>query len=147
MVQGDLKSGPGFGRLGLSLAQIAAFLEVAPGLEDFSAPWESKVLAVTTDSRAGCPGDLFIALKGEHFDGHDFVSSALKAGVLAAVVNKDSPAASLDGPLIRVSDTLEALGQLALAVRRLVKPKLAAVTGSVGKTTVKEILKSIFTCS
>src|SRR5262245_44986403 len=67
---------------------------------------------VTTDSRAIAPGDLFVALKGERFDGHDFVADALSQGAAAAVV-ADDRAASLAGTLIAVPDPLAALATLA----------------------------------
>jgi UDP-N-acetylmuramoyl-tripeptide--D-alanyl-D-alanine ligase len=95
---------------------------------------------VTTDTRALAPGDLFVALKGERFDGHDFVAHALASGAAAALV-ADSRAASLDGNLIAVADPLHSLGTLAAFWRsRFDIP----VVGVVGKTTTKEMIAAIF---
>jgi UDP-N-acetylmuramoyl-tripeptide--D-alanyl-D-alanine ligase len=99
-------------------------------------------LRVTTDSRSLRAGDLFVALKGERFDGHDFVEAALAQGAAAAVV-AEMRAATLSGPLLAVPDPLAALGRLAAHWRaRFVLP-LAVVVGSNGKTTVKEMLAAI----
>ena len=94
---------------------------------------------VTTDSRDVRPGDLFIALQGERFDGHDFVDQVLAAGAVAAVTSK--PVA---GAHVLVGDTLQALGALAAAWRnRFSGVRVIAVTGSNGKTTVKEMIAAI----
>ncbi|WP_288841697.1 UDP-N-acetylmuramoyl-tripeptide--D-alanyl-D-alanine ligase [uncultured Deefgea sp.] len=94
---------------------------------------------VTTDSRDIRVGDLFVALKGEHFDAHDFVEQALAQGAVAALVEKDG-----DGNRIVVADTLQALGQLARYWRaKHADIQLAAITGSNGKTSLKEMLASI----
>lgn len=96
---------------------------------------------VVTDSRQVRQGDLFVALKGERFDAHDFVADVLAAGAAGAVVRCDF---ALDGaPLIRVPDTRIALGHLAACWRRGFNLPLAGVTGSNGKTTVKEMLRAI----
>jgi len=100
---------------------------------------------VTTDSRKVAAGDLFVALKGERFDGHDFLAQCFEQGAVAAMVD-ERPAISNQlsaKPLLLVSDTRLALGDLAAAWRaRFVLP-LTAVTGSNGKTTVKEMLAAI----
>ncbi len=97
---------------------------------------------VTTDSRALRAGDLFVALKGERFDGHDFVAGAFGHGAVAAMVAEER-AAGLSGNLLSVADPLAALGALAAFWRaRFVLP-LAVVVGSNGKTTVKEMLAAI----
>ena len=94
---------------------------------------------VTTDSRDVRAGDLFFALKGEHFDGHEFVAQALEQGAVAAVTSVPGP-----GARIVVDDTLTALGRLAAFWRqRLENVRLVAVTGSNGKTTVKEMIAAI----
>ena len=97
---------------------------------------------VTTDSRALAAGDLFVALKGERFDGHDFVPAALAHGAAAALVAADR-APALPGPLIAVPDPLAALGRLAAHWRRQFALPVAVVVGSNGKTTVKEMLARI----
>ena len=98
---------------------------------------------VTTDTRALAPGDLFVALKGERFDGHDFVAHALASGAAAALV-ADSRAASLDGNLIAVADPLHSLGMLAAFWRSRFDIPVVVVVGSNGKTTTKEMIAAIF---
>jgi UDP-N-acetylmuramoyl-tripeptide--D-alanyl-D-alanine ligase len=97
---------------------------------------------VTTDSRKLQAGDLFVALKGEHFDGHEFVASAFTQGATAAIVAADR-AGGLTGDLICVDDPLAALGRLAAYWRAQFELPLAVVVGSNGKTTVKEMLAAI----
>ena len=99
---------------------------------------------VTTDSRAIHCGDLFVALKGARFDGHDYVDAAQAAGAVAALV-ADDRAASLSGNLIAVRDPLAALGQLARHWRAAFDIPIVAVVGSNGKTTTKEMVAAIFT--
>ena len=104
--------------------------------------------AVSTDSRKIKTGDLFIALRGEHFDGYEFVAKAIQDGAVAALVNADSYEANsliLDprSSILLVEDTRLALGQLAAYWRKQFDIPLAAITGSNGKTTVKEMLTSI----
>jgi UDP-N-acetylmuramoyl-tripeptide--D-alanyl-D-alanine ligase len=100
-------------------------------------------LRVTTDTRALAPGDLFVALRGERFDGHDFVAQALEGGAAAALVARNR-AAELAGNLIAVDDPLPALGVLAAFWRRRFAIPVAVVTGSNGKTSTKEMIASIF---
>ena len=97
--------------------------------------------AVCADSRVLKNGDLFVALKGERFDGHDFVSHAARAGAAAALVQRER-AANLPGelPLAAVNDTTTALGALAAHWRARFDLPLVAVAGSNGKTTVKEMI-------
>ena len=98
--------------------------------------------AVSTDSRAIQAGDLFVALRGERFDGHDFVDDCLQHGAAAAMVDARWQAGQT-GPLLVVEDTRLALGTLASYWRGKFTLPMAAVTGSNGKTTVKEMLASI----
>jgi UDP-N-acetylmuramoyl-tripeptide--D-alanyl-D-alanine ligase len=98
---------------------------------------------VTTDTRALIPGDLFVALKGERFDGHDYVPEALASGASAALVAR-SRAASLAGNLIAVDDPLPALAALAAFWRSRFEIPVVVVTGSNGKTTTKEMIASVF---
>ncbi|MBK9117724.1 MAG: UDP-N-acetylmuramoyl-tripeptide--D-alanyl-D-alanine ligase [Betaproteobacteria bacterium] len=97
---------------------------------------------VTTDSRALAAGDLFVALQGERFDGHDFVPAAFAHGAVAAMVAAER-APALAGTLIAVPDPLAALGRLAAHWRRQFALPVAVVVGSNGKTTVKEMLARI----
>lgn len=94
---------------------------------------------VSTDSRSVLPGQVFFALEGKKHDGHQYVNQAFSRGAAAAVVSKVGNKYK-EQPLILVSDTIHALQQLAKDYRSLFNIPLAAVTGSVGKTTTKEIL-------
>ncbi len=105
---------------------------------------------VTTDSRTLKGGEMFFALKGENFDGNEYVVKALEAGAKYAVVNADSPAvASLDNDrLIKVDDTLKTLQELARWHRSMTivdgKPlTVIALTGTNGKTTTKELIREV----
>jgi len=90
------------------------------------------------------PGDLFVALKGERFDGHDFLDDILKKGVAAAIVARDRVPAETHGcALIIVDDTRRALGQVAAKYRRDFQLPIVAVGGSNGKTSAKDLLASI----
>ncbi len=97
---------------------------------------------VSTDSRTVKPGELFVALRGESFDGHAFLAAAAAAGADAAVVAEGAtlPEQARGLPQLVVPDTLLALGALALGYRRTLNPVVVAVTGSVGKTSTKELL-------
>lgn len=101
--------------------------------------------AISTDTRSIAQGDLFIALKGEKFDGAKFIAQAAQAGAVAAVVNQDSGVGIQDSsvPLLFVEDTRIALGKLAAHWRAQFDIPLVAITGSNGKTTVKEMLAAI----
>ncbi|EKN00089.1 UDP-N-acetylmuramoyl-tripeptide--D-alanyl-D-alanine ligase [Acidocella sp. MX-AZ02] len=93
------------------------------------------ITGLSIDTRTLRPGDLFVALQGER-DGHDFVAAAFAKGAAAALVSRP-----VEGPHILVPDVLKALEQLGVAARERSEAKLVAVTGSVGKTTVKEMLR------
>ncbi len=101
---------------------------------------ELMALGYSIDSRTVAPGDLFIALKGENFDGHDYAAAALEKGAVAAIVQTGKEVGGDPKRLLRVEDTLRALQSLGAAARRLWGKPLLAVTGSAGKTTTKEIL-------
>ncbi len=95
---------------------------------------------ISIDTRKILPEQLFIALRGEHYDGHQFVEQSIAAGACAVMVEKVSP---LNFPQIIVQNTLQALQELARQWRASLSPTVVAVTGSNGKTTSKEILCSI----
>jgi UDP-N-acetylmuramoyl-tripeptide--D-alanyl-D-alanine ligase len=95
---------------------------------------EVAVGDVVIDSRVVKAGDLFIALKGPRFDGHDFVSEVLEKNAVAVVER------ATVGPEIVVADSLQALQDLAHAIRRAVPTRVVAITGSAGKTTTKETI-------
>ncbi len=100
--------------------------------------WEAR--GVTLDSRGIQKGDLFIALKGPNLDGHDFVKDALAKGAAAALVSEDFMKGDDSLPLIRVKDTQAGLEALGRAARERASAKIIGVTGSVGKTSTKEML-------
>ncbi len=97
---------------------------------------------VSTDSRSVPSGALYIALKGDRFDGHDFVVTALESGAGAAVVTEAYTGAA-NAALLRVTDTRKALCDLAAGYRDVVSPRLVGITGSVGKSTVKELVAAM----
>ncbi|MES1150639.1 MAG: UDP-N-acetylmuramoylalanyl-D-glutamyl-2,6-diaminopimelate--D-alanyl-D-alanine ligase [Dongia sp.] len=97
---------------------------------------------VSIDSRKIAQGDLFVALHGPNFDGNEFVARALGAGASGALVDRLPQGLAADMPVVVVNDTLEALHALGGAARSRSQARIAAVTGSVGKTSTKEALKS-----
>ena len=96
---------------------------------------------ISTDSRNLTPGQLFVPLRGERFDGHDYLSQAVKNGAAACL--SEEVVVGLSVPVVRVADTLQALGDIAAACRLQLNGPLIAITGSVGKTTTKEMLATI----
>jgi UDP-N-acetylmuramoyl-tripeptide--D-alanyl-D-alanine ligase len=100
-------------------------------------------MGYSIDSRTLSQGDLFIAIAGERFDGHDYVEAALEKGAVAAIVQQGKTVSGDPRRLLRVEDTMKALQSLGAAARRLWGKPLLAVTGSAGKTTTKEILAHI----
>lgn len=121
-----------------SLLEAAALIPGASVLGDEHATFER----VSTDSRTAGPGDLFVALKGERFDAHEFLPEVANRHVSAVLVSRSPGDWRI--PALRVGDTRTALGALALGWRRRFALPLVAVTGSNGKTTVKEMIASIF---
>jgi UDP-N-acetylmuramoyl-tripeptide--D-alanyl-D-alanine ligase len=97
---------------------------------------------VSIDSRTIRPGDLFVALKAER-DGHDFVAQALEKGAAAAMVTHIPDNVGRDAPLLLVKDVLRGLTALGRAGRRRSRARVAAITGSVGKTSAKEMLRAV----
>jgi len=114
-----------------------AAVRVALGLPAGRMP--RQLSEISTDTRTLKPGALFVALKGERFDGHDHLAAAAAAGAVAAVVLRGTrPAAGLE--LLEVEDTLRAYGALAHARRTGIAGPVVAVTGTNGKTSTKEML-------
>lgn len=115
----------------------------ATGGRLLSGPHAIGFRAISTDSRTLEPGDLFVALVGENFDGHLFLEEAVRRGAAGVVVDRQ-PERQLPTSVVQVKDTQKALGDLA-HYRRLQIPglKVAAITGSCGKTTVKEMIAAI----
>jgi len=100
-----------------------------------------RVRGVNTDSRAVAPGQAFFALTGDRFDGHRFCPQAAENGAALLVVEREVEATASSTPaVLKVADCREALGRLARAWRRQVGARTVAITGSVGKTTTKELL-------
>ncbi|MBE9559742.1 MAG: UDP-N-acetylmuramoyl-tripeptide--D-alanyl-D-alanine ligase [Proteobacteria bacterium] len=100
------------------------------------------IMGVSKDTRDIHAGDLYVALKGERFDGHQFVAEANSSGAVGALV---SDSQSVDVPQVQVDDTRIALGQLAAYWRKKFTGKLIGITGSNGKTSVKEMCRKILT--
>ena len=126
-----------------TIAQVAGALgtRAGAGLDPMA-----RLAGVSIDSRTIRSGELFVAIHGPRHDGHDHVAGALEHGAIAAVVSQAQLpryAASVSDRCIAVADTFEALKQLARAVREAWGGKIAGVTGSVGKTTTKEILAAL----
>ena len=101
---------------------------------------DCSIRGVSTDSRSLREGDLFVALSGESFDGHDYLSQAAAGGAVAALVSRP-PGTAL--PVLQVADTQLALGRLGAYNRDLYSGPLVAITGSSGKTTVKNMVQSV----
>lgn len=123
--------------ISVSLSWIAQKVE---GSLNTKSVEELQIKGVSTDTRTLEPGDLFIALVGPNHDAHEHLFKALEKGAAAVIVNRlvDCPL-----PLILVDDTKTALGKLGAAVKQEVNPKTVGITGSSGKTTVKEMVASI----
>ncbi|MEZ4600165.1 MAG: UDP-N-acetylmuramoyl-tripeptide--D-alanyl-D-alanine ligase [Syntrophotaleaceae bacterium] len=102
---------------------------------------QATVSGVSTDSRKIRDGELFVPLHGPNFDGHDFLLQAVRNGAAACL--SEDVIAGFPVPVVRVADTLKAMGDLAASQRALLRGPLVAVTGSSGKTTTKEMLGSI----
>lgn len=101
--------------------------------------WQAT--GVSIDTRSLEPGDLFIALKGPTFDGHDYAGKAIKAGAAASMVHRRADGIDESDPQLIVDDTFAALWRLGTAARERSTARLVAVTGSVGKTGTKEALR------
>jgi UDP-N-acetylmuramoyl-tripeptide--D-alanyl-D-alanine ligase len=126
-----------------TIAQVAGALGARPGA---GLNPVARVAGVSIDSRTVRAGELFIAIHGPRHDGHDHVAAALDRGALAAMVAESRLGhyqAAVRDRCIVVADTFAALQQLARAVREAWGGKIAGVTGSVGKTTTKEILAAL----
>ena len=115
----------------LSLPQVKDILAVRESVPDV------LITGWSIDSRTTQPGDLFFAIKGDHFDGHQFLGAAFEKGAVAAVV---SEAAGLEKPLLTVESSVSALGKLAWAVRESWVKPVIGVTGSAGKTSTKDLI-------
>ncbi|MCG6921875.1 MAG: UDP-N-acetylmuramoyl-tripeptide--D-alanyl-D-alanine ligase [Acidobacteria bacterium] len=127
----------------VALATTLTLAEVLAGTGGVLAPDHARsggqvLSGVSIDSRTIRPGELFVAIRGPRFDGHDFVAPAARGGAAAALVHRDVDAPA-ELPLVRVEHTTRALGALAHHVRRQATSPVVGITGSVGKTTTKDL--------
>jgi UDP-N-acetylmuramoyl-tripeptide--D-alanyl-D-alanine ligase len=123
----------------MSALWTSALAQKATG-GDLSGPvWQAAGLSI--DSRTVEGGDLFIALQGPHHDGHDHIKASLAAGAVAAMAHRRPAGLESDAPLLMVEDTLAGLRGLALSARERTSARIVAVTGSVGKTGSKDMLR------
>ena len=108
---------------------------------------QNNVCVISTDSRQVKKGNIFIALQGENFDGHDFVRKAVEKGVASVIISNEAllDLGEMDKAvsIIKVSDTLQALGDLAHNYRQRFSLPVIGLTGSSGKTTTKEMMAAI----
>ncbi len=127
----------------LPIIGAQAFTEWVSGVTKAVPP---TFCGVTQDTRKLTPGCLYVALRGEHFDGHDFVGQALRSGAAAALVEASwqAPSEAASWPLIRVRNTRQALSDAARAWRRQSQALVVGLTGSSGKTTTKEMAAVLF---
>ncbi|QEX15842.1 UDP-N-acetylmuramoyl-tripeptide--D-alanyl-D-alanine ligase [Hypericibacter terrae] len=115
--------------------------KASAGLLEGAAAWAAT--GVSIDSRTVEAGDLFVALKGPSFDGHDYIARALAAGAVAALVHRRPEGLDANAPLLLVDETLAGLERMGQAARERSRAKRIGVTGSVGKTGTKEALKTV----
>ncbi len=109
-------------------------------------PGRGEVCGAAVDNRRVRPGELFVAIRGERVDGHDYVADAFRRGAAAALVSRPpdgGPEGGEEGALILVDDTVAALGRLAAYHRQRLDLAVVGVTGSVGKTTTKDMIASV----
>ena len=124
----------------LTLSQIAQFAGGSLSAGDARV----VIKKVSTDSRTLKPGELFVALRGENFDGHNFIESAAKAGATGAIVESTwNRKISNNFALIQTKDTLQAYQQLAANYRKSLALKVVAITGSNGKTSTKDFTAAV----
>ncbi len=123
----------------------ARLAQLQPHLTGSSVTNDAEFTGVSTDSRNVTPGNLFVALKGERFDAHDFLEQVAAQGAAAVLVEAVPP--GLMVPALVVPDTRVALGEIAAWWRRQFAVPVIGVTGSNGKTTVKEMIASILSAA
>ncbi|MCI8331838.1 MAG: UDP-N-acetylmuramoyl-tripeptide--D-alanyl-D-alanine ligase [Clostridiales bacterium] len=109
---------------------------------------DREIKNITTDSRNMEPGSLFVAIRGERFDGHAFIEEAYRAGAFCVLAERiDESVIPLHGSAVLVDNTVQALGQIAKYRKDSVHPFTVGVTGSTGKTTTKEFIYSVLSAS
>ncbi len=131
----------------VTLSQLVEILQATP-LNLSSVDLAQQATGIGTDTRSLQPGEVFVALRGEKFDGHEFVGAALDRGAIAAIVDQayeETPPRENTGalPLLQVPDTLQAYQAIARWWRDQCVIPVVAVTGSVGKTTTKELISAV----
>ncbi|MGF1640835.1 MAG: UDP-N-acetylmuramoylalanyl-D-glutamyl-2,6-diaminopimelate--D-alanyl-D-alanine ligase [Rhodospirillales bacterium] len=126
---------------GAPVLWTAAETAAATGGDGGTASWAAG--GVSIDTRTLAPGDLFVAILGPRFDGHAFVAEAFGRGAVAAVVSRGPADVPAGAPLLVVRDTLRALEDLGRCARVRSRARIVGVTGSVGKTGVKEALNTV----
>ncbi len=124
----------------VALAQLVEVLKAIP-LNGAAVERSRRATGITTDSRQLQAGNVFVALRGENFDGHDFVAQAIAKGAIAAIVDRAFDPGEL--PVLQVDDTLVAYQAIAHWWRNQFTIPVVAVTGSVGKTTTKELIAAV----
>lgn len=117
---------------------VEEILDITRGVLISGRP-DGAIEGITIDSREVIPGQLFVPLRGNRFDGHDFVFSALEQGAGGAIVEREMIIPAGEKPVILVADTLAALGDIARNWREKFRGPVIAITGSTGKTTTKEM--------
>ncbi|PSB31086.1 UDP-N-acetylmuramoyl-tripeptide--D-alanyl-D-alanine ligase [Stenomitos frigidus] len=130
-----------------TIAQLSKILDVSPSVQTATA-LEAEAIGLTTDTRSLQAGEVFLALRGDRFDGHGFVEQAAAKGAIAAIVDQRFSLAEWDAknvslPLLQVADTLQAYQAIAHWWRNQFTCPVIAVTGSVGKTTTKELIAAV----
>ena len=126
----------------VSIAQLAEILTVPlPAVPE--GVLTALGTGIATDTRTLEGGEVFLALRGDNFDGHQFVAKARDLGAIAAIVDRDWQEEFPHFPLLRVDDTLKAYQSIAAWWRNQFSIPIVAVTGSVGKTTVKELIAAV----
>ncbi|MBV8882729.1 MAG: UDP-N-acetylmuramoyl-tripeptide--D-alanyl-D-alanine ligase [Chroococcidiopsidaceae cyanobacterium CP_BM_RX_35] len=123
-----------------TLQQLATVLVATPSNISDAALASTLATGITTDTRILKPGELFVALRGEKFDGHEFVQGAMARGAIAVITEREL---SVSLPQLLVADTLQAYQKLANWWRNQFSIPVIAVTGSVGKTTTKELIAAV----
>ena len=123
-----------------TIEQLESMIQIENDLKNFK---DVSIHGISIDSRKIEPGNLFVPFKGDHSDGHQFVEDAINNGAAAALWQKNVPNPPVDLPIIIVEDTLFALQELARSYRNELNIKVVGITGSNGKTTVKDMTANL----
>ncbi len=123
----------------LSLTEVGNAIQAVGDFERFK---DVTISRVRTDSRSVQPGDLFVCISGKRFDGHEFAREAVHKGAVAIIVQRPLDDISPDVPLLLVQDSINALANLAIYCRNSFRGYVVAITGTAGKTTIKDWLAS-----